>query len=495
MFQEGVMLCPECKHHNPEDNRFCGMCGARLQWTNAETYTPDIAPEPVEPLVRLPSQFAGPSSSQPDQESLEQQIDVSYDEYTDALLADLLPGETDVRGHEPALAHAAPHVWEEKIEASIATHPEAPPVQPVQPPLHVQVQEHSQVQEQEAREEHEELDRQSAFAIGGPSFLGLGQFPATGEPHSYLFEDEPEASGRGWIIAAVFVLIIGAVAIGLARNWHGSRDWAITRGMILTQQVRNWSSGSAPPSASSQPNASPAANMPAAPPAANGSAVANPSANSAGTPANPTTTPAEGAQQPAAAQNAGSEPNPTNSAQAPADARPAMTVENPNSANQKGAGGQNTEYEAANTAPKNDPPTTTAETAGATAQQALPPRKAALPSKAELTKASAQQKPGDDLVAQGERFLYGEGVRRDCNQALVYFRAGAEEANPRALSRMGALYATGTCVPMDRVMAYNWFSRALAHDSKNQLLEENLNMLWRDMSSGERNQVLEPKAR
>jgi len=85
-------------------------------------------------------------------------------------------------------------------------------------------------------------------------------------------------------------------------------------------------------------------------------------------------------------------------------------------------------------------------------------------------------------------------VRRDCNQAMVYFRAGAEQQNARALSRLGALYATGTCVPMDRVMAYNWFSRALAHDSKNPLLEDNLNMLWRDMSSSERNQVLEPKA-
>jgi hypothetical protein len=44
-------------------------------------------------------------------------------------------------------------------------------------------------------------------------------------------------------------------------------------------------------------------------------------------------------------------------------------------------------------------------------------------------------------------------------------------------------------------MAYNWFSRALAHDRGNASIEHNLNMLWRDMDARERKQVVEPNAR
>jgi TPR repeat protein len=106
-----------------------------------------------------------------------------------------------------------------------------------------------------------------------------------------------------------------------------------------------------------------------------------------------------------------------------------------------------------------------------------------------------QAPAGQDLVAAGERYLYGRGVARDCNQALVYFREGAELQNAQALSRLGAMYATGVCVSQDRVVAYNWFSRALAEDRSNQAIEQNLNMLWRDMSARERQQVLQVKAR
>jgi TPR repeat protein len=96
-------------------------------------------------------------------------------------------------------------------------------------------------------------------------------------------------------------------------------------------------------------------------------------------------------------------------------------------------------------------------------------------------------------VSAGERYLYGRGVARDCRQALVYFQAGAAQQNPRALSQLGTMYATGTCVTLNRVMAYNWFSRALAHNRSSQSLEENLNNLWRDMGPQERQQVLHPR--
>ena len=93
---------------------------------------------------------------------------------------------------------------------------------------------------------------------------------------------------------------------------------------------------------------------------------------------------------------------------------------------------------------------------------------------------------GAELVAKGEKYLYGHGAPKNCQQALTYFKAAAKEQNPSAMSQMGALYATGVCVPFDRAQAYQWFSRALHEDRSNTYLEHNLNMLWRDMSADEK---------
>jgi TPR repeat protein len=304
-------------------------------------------------------------------------------------------------------------------------------------------------------------------------------------------------------VAAVFLLMVGAGAVALAQNWHGSRDWAVTRSTLLTERVRNWRSGRPPQPASGQetvthPNAPSTSQA-----ASSGVANENQEAASGGeqqeqTSGDSSTAEKNGSQQGAEAQ---------------ANTGPAITVDNGkldngNNGNRASDKGQNPEYEAASKAPAEAKPKS--ETATPKAKAAIAetkpqpsvaaPTEGAAPTAAKqmavarTTAPAEEDQRGDDLVARGERFLYGQGVRRDCNQAMVYFRAGAEQQNARALSRLGALYATGTCVPMDRVMAYNWFSRALAHDSKNPLLEDNLNMLWRDMSSSERNQVLEPKA-
>ena len=82
--------------------------------------------------------------------------------------------------------------------------------------------------------------------------------------------------------------------------------------------------------------------------------------------------------------------------------------------------------------------------------------------------------------------MYGRGVARNCNQALVDFNAAARQDNPRAMAHLGSLYATGQCVSLDRTQAYHWFSRALSADRGNTYIEHNLNMLWRDMTPDER---------
>ena len=97
-----------------------------------------------------------------------------------------------------------------------------------------------------------------------------------------------------------------------------------------------------------------------------------------------------------------------------------------------------------------------------------------------------QANPGGELVSSGEKYLYGRGVARSCNQAVSYFNAAAAKQNPQAFSHLGALYATGECVPMDRAAAYAYFRRAYAVEPSNRYFEQNLTMLWREMSPDER---------
>jgi TPR repeat protein len=106
------------------------------------------------------------------------------------------------------------------------------------------------------------------------------------------------------------------------------------------------------------------------------------------------------------------------------------------------------------------------------------------------TKPVSATKPPDPrqnkLLISGEKYLYGRGVPRSCQQALTYFRAAADDDNAPAMSHLGAMYASGHCVAMNRTMAYKWFARASETDPRNQWTQRNLNMLWRDMTPQER---------
>jgi TPR repeat protein len=95
----------------------------------------------------------------------------------------------------------------------------------------------------------------------------------------------------------------------------------------------------------------------------------------------------------------------------------------------------------------------------------------------------------NQMLINGEKFLYGRGVRQDCNQALIYFKAAAESSNAPAMSHLGAMYASGHCVTPNRVMAYKWFARASETEPANQWISRSLNMLWRDMTPQERSSV------
>lgn len=94
-------------------------------------------------------------------------------------------------------------------------------------------------------------------------------------------------------------------------------------------------------------------------------------------------------------------------------------------------------------------------------------------------------------VHLAETYLQGKGVPQNCDEALGILRTATNRGNTRAQIKLGALYATGECVPMDRVTAYHYFTRALESQPNNVWLDQNRSALWANMNDIERKQAME----
>jgi TPR repeat protein len=119
------------------------------------------------------------------------------------------------------------------------------------------------------------------------------------------------------------------------------------------------------------------------------------------------------------------------------------------------------------------------------------PAAAPAPSIARNQLHSSPARPGEDaaLLDKAEAYLYGNGARQNCAQALVYLRTAADRGNAKARSQLGGLYATGHCVSLDRARAYYWFTLATDAGEHNEWVEHNREMLWAQMSPGERERI------
>jgi len=88
--------------------------------------------------------------------------------------------------------------------------------------------------------------------------------------------------------------------------------------------------------------------------------------------------------------------------------------------------------------------------------------------------------------------LYGTGgVQPNCDLALKSLLAAASRAHPRAQSTLGTMYSTGHCVTRDLPSAYKWFAKALHSDPSNVRLEQDLSVVWRQMTPGERQMAMQ----
>jgi len=91
-----------------------------------------------------------------------------------------------------------------------------------------------------------------------------------------------------------------------------------------------------------------------------------------------------------------------------------------------------------------------------------------------------------DPVNEAQKYIYGKGVRQDCDRGLRLLKPAADQANSKAMIEMGALYSAGLCTPRDLPTSYRWFAMALRKDPNNQSLQSDLQKLWGEMTQPER---------
>jgi hypothetical protein len=402
------VVCPSCNHLNPDENRFCGMCGTALSPGRLSE------PEPENVVEKVPFTW-------------QRSVPATRDNVAEPVRAEEVhrtapaPPKPVARVEEPALSN---HKW--------------------------------WVEDGETAVERE-------TTVGGPSFLGLsgGENGESGG-YSYLFEDEKQSHAGRW----VFLLVL--LALGAALYWK----WQPIRDFVLTTAISH-----------SRPQAKPAQETNAAPAAATDTAAPTTTLATNDTPSQPSITTENKTEQ-----NKAASPSSTPKEGLPeADKQSSASSTSDDTAKSKAAGtGKEPAANAASKQPSSKP---APKGDGASAEQ--PDEESAnaddeKPSAGTQKARAAQTNPGGDLVSTGERYLYGRGVARSCDQAVSYFNAAAAKQNPQAFSHLGALYATGNCVPMDRAAAYAWFRRAYAKEPGNHYFEQNLTMLWREMSPDER---------
>jgi len=289
-------------------------------------------------------------------------------------------------------------------------------------------------------------------------------------------EDEPSTHRGRWLVLAV--LLIGAAAAGW--HWRGNVRSLASRLSAETPASQAQSTANAAPVAPTPPTAA-ASNgaEPSTPPAgaASNTQTAPPSSPAPTPTAAPasdqTTVPLASTSKPAAPEASQAAAQPTETPAAGAAVPPAAS-DSPQSANADAkdqANGQSAEDSAA---------------AGSL--------KSAAANSAKPARTTADQVPdgseSDALESQGEKYLYGNGVAANCALAQRSLLAAAERSSARAQSVLGTMYATGHCAARDLPLAYRWFARALRQDPSNARIEQDLKVLWNQMSPDERQVAL-----
>lgn len=269
--------------------------------------------------------------------------------------------------------------------------------------------------------------------VSGPSFLGLAEEPRR-DDLEYLLEDDEPRSSHWRLYLALGILVVAGMLL-----WARWRQY----GYPWTTQSTASATAGTPSDQAQKPETIPPA------PVLDGAAAPRRQP--------PALAPSIAEVAPAASPNGAS----------PGANPPATKTQGGSAAT---AGGQETGT--ASSSRTETPPPTPAPKATPKATPAAP---------------SAPAVSADDrLVSEGEKYLYGNGVAADCDRATKNLNMAAMHSNARAQSLLGAMYATGHCASRDLPTAYRWFAKALHNDPTNVRLESDLQMVWNQMTPGER---------
>jgi len=331
--------------------------------------------------------------------------------------------------------------------------------------------------------QEEEPAREAApvsTSIGGPSFLGLSDTPAS---MAYVAEDgnAPRSHWRGWtalILIAIFA-ILGLLEWRAEKNQSSNGPIGImkmqidrlkgSKGVVVTPPPSSQAAGEATSASSPNPSGpqmqiaphprpqtvNPQPANPPEPPPANRGAASN--------------------QPPAASPVAKVQPSPPqagSAANAPKPQTPPAKAES-----------TKTESPAAQSAETEKPAKPTVPGAEELAKAANASDAAA--ASAWLWKSVAKGNP-EAPIKLANMYIKGEGVAQSCDQAMVLLRSAAAKENAGARSRLGTLYATGTCVPRNRVRAYQYMSEALEANPNATWARDFRQQLWTQMTPEER---------
>lgn len=320
-------------------------------------------------------------------------------------------------------------------------------------------------------------------AITGPSFLGLnvastgsdggvyrdrhdsptGHAPLYGSSSSadYLLEDEGEPKGGAGKIILVVALAL-ALGFGYLRWKRGGFEW------LNGQDKKAAVAAPTPDSAQGAPDS--------------GGATATSSTTNSAAPAPTPSAPVTPVPTDGAAPSPPNSPSTTASsappASAPNGAIPDANPPAPATATPNGSGG--TADASPSSVPDSDQQSDEEEPAAPTK---LVTRK---PFAAKPSAAKPVATVPNNAVVEAERYIYGRGVAQDCDRGLRLLKPAAEQSNPKAMISLGALYSTGTCAPRDLPTAYRWFAMALHKQPDNQVLQDDLQRLWSQMTQPER---------
>jgi len=297
--------------------------------------------------------------------------------------------------------------------------------------------------------------------VSGPSFLSLGNERADTKSVSYLLEEEEPPSHR--VRNLILILLLAAVA---AAAWHWRQDLRVVSDRLLNR---------AAPAASSTSSDNQGANSSSTPSSDSTSAAAPANSASAGSQAEKV---GPGVGDSTNDQSQGAQAQTPSLGTAPAGA--ADSTQSP----------QINQSQTSSPPPASDSAATAAaktDDSGEAVSQPAPKRKSSKVSPQPATTPAIQ---ASELEAEGEKYLYGNGVPENCARARTNLLAAAQHSNAQAQNVLGTMYATGHCATRDLPTAYRWFSRSLRKDPSNTRIEQDLKVLWNQMTPEERQLAL-----